>query len=111
MRGTSSSPRRDLDLFISLPNDPALIQVDLTRRMTGDLPPGLRFPTGVIFGRHLVVTGLHKGADSAGSEFVFWALDLGPSGVKRDAESLLWRRLEAGPMFQGASWKIGRAHV
>ena len=106
--GSSASPRRDLDFIISPPNNiiGALSTVEVSSHMTGDLPPGIRFPTGYLIGRHLVVAGLNKTTDGSGSEFVIWALDLGPSGARRYCKLLPWRRIDTSSNLRSASWNV-----
>ena len=71
-------------------------------------PPTVRFPTGGIVGRHLVLAGVpHHGA-----QFVIWALDLGwhSSSSSGDDElpednDLMWTEISTGrTLGGGASW-------
>lgn len=71
-----------------------VILEDQSSQMTGaSLPPGLRFPTGVIIGDHLVISGTYLANTS--QTFSIWALHL---------PTLTWSRLDAGPSLQSGSW-------
>ncbi|BGO99756.1 hypothetical protein NBRC10513v2_003984 [Rhodotorula toruloides] len=102
--------RRDLDLIAS-PLSPAtpLEATSLSSSFSGtSLPPGLRFPTGAIVGRHLLVFGTFL--SSAINNFSIWALDLGPGGAKgvkeriEKGEKLEWTRVDPGSVLAKGSW-------
>ncbi|BGP32199.1 hypothetical protein JCM10296v2_003979 [Rhodotorula toruloides] len=102
--------RRDLDLLASplAPSNP-LEATSLSSSFSGtSLPPGLRFPTGAIVGRHLLVFGTFL--SSAINNFSIWALDLGPGGSKgvkeriEKGEKLEWTRVDPGSVLAKGSW-------
>ncbi|BGP40240.1 hypothetical protein JCM10449v2_004198 [Rhodotorula kratochvilovae] len=105
-----SQVRRDLDLLESaLSTSSPLAPTALSTCMTGAaLPPGLRFPTGTIIGRHLLVFGTFL--SSAANNFSIWALDLGPAGAKgvrervARGEKLEWMRIDPGSVLARGSW-------
>ncbi|GAA5820026.1 hypothetical protein JCM3770_001938 [Rhodotorula araucariae] len=105
-----SQVRRDLDLLESpLSTSSPLASTALSSCMTGaSLPPGLRFPTGTIIGRHLLVFGTFL--SSAANNFSIWALDLGPAGAKgvgdriARGETLEWMRIDPGSVLARGSW-------
>jgi hypothetical protein len=80
--------RRELQII-----KPDLSLIDASRRMNGDLPPGLRFPTGHLVGRRLVVSGIYLTTTS--EAFSIWLLDM---------ERLAWARLECSNALQMGSW-------
>ena len=98
--------RRELDLF--MPSDeavdppsglhkhtptPTITVSDQSSRMRGSSqPPGLRFPTGGIVGKHFILCGLYLASSSAA--FSIWSLDL---------ETMQWRHLEPAVLSSG-SW-------
>lgn len=53
---------------------------------TPSLPPGLRFPTGDVVGRHLILMGIHFAPMQEDDSFAIWALDLGEEGSTGVAE-------------------------
>lgn len=57
------------------------------------LPPGLRFPTGVIIGDYLLVSGTYLANTS--QAFSIWSLYL---------PKLIWSRLDLGPLINQGSW-------
>jgi hypothetical protein len=57
------------------------------------LPPGLRFPTGVIIGDYLLVSGTYLANTS--QAFSIWSLYL---------PKLIWSRLDLGPLITQGSW-------
>lgn len=76
-------------------------------------PPGLRFPSGAILGRHFVVYGTDLSPDrgTEGGAFAIWALDLGLNGLRGDAsglalpvETFTWKKIDTGKTLVGASW-------
>ncbi|BGO91503.1 hypothetical protein NBRC10512_003164 [Rhodotorula toruloides] len=102
--------RRDLDLLTSplSPSNP-LEATSLSSSFSGtSLPPGLRFPTGAIVGRHFLVFGTFL--SSAINNFSIWALDLGPGGAKgvkdriEKGEKLEWTRVDPGSVLAKGSW-------
>ncbi|GAA5840143.1 hypothetical protein JCM9279_002290 [Rhodotorula babjevae] len=107
-----SQVRRDLDLLespFSTSSAAALSGTSLSSSMTGSsFPPGLRFPTGAIVGRHLLVFGTFLSA--AVNNFSIWALDLGPGGAKGVKEriargdKLEWMRIDPGSVLARGSW-------
>ncbi|BGP48348.1 hypothetical protein JCM10450v2_004220 [Rhodotorula kratochvilovae] len=105
-----SQVRRDLDLLESaLSTSSPLAPTALSTCMTGAaLPPGLRFPTGTIIGRHLLVFGTFL--SSAANNFSIWALDLGSGGAKgvkervARGEKLEWMRIDPGSVLARGSW-------
>ncbi|KAL8286767.1 hypothetical protein RQP46_004295 [Phenoliferia psychrophenolica] len=105
------NPRRDIEILVPSPSDApgTLSTIDLSPLMTGDLPPGIRSPFGEVIGHHLIIAGFNKApanstSTSTASEFVLWSLDLGPSGINRDVQSLPWKRIETGETLRGSSW-------
>lgn len=67
---------------------------DQSAKMAGPtLPPGLRFPTGVLVGDHLIVSGTYLANTT--QAFSVWALHV---------PSMSWARLDAGPALQSGSW-------
>src|SRR5260370_14739470 len=60
------------------------------------LPPGLRFPTGAIIGKYLIVAGTYL-AQSYQS-FSLWALDL---------DEMTWSRIDPGSILISGSWSRG----
>lgn len=72
------------------------------------LPPGLRFPTGTIVGRHLLIFGTYL--SHALNNFSIWALDLGRSGgagvlsKAKEGEALNWMRIDPGSVLSQGSW-------
>ncbi|PWN20689.1 hypothetical protein BCV69DRAFT_282908 [Microstroma glucosiphilum] len=60
---------------------------------TAGLPPGLRFPTGVIIGDYLLVSGTYLANTS--QAFSIWSLYL---------PKLIWSRLDLGPLINQGSW-------
>ena len=60
------------------------------------LPPGLRFPTGAIIGKHLIIAGTYL-AQSYQS-FSLWALDL---------DEMTWSRIDPGTILMTGSWSRG----
>ncbi|KAM0749811.1 hypothetical protein T439DRAFT_290018 [Meredithblackwellia eburnea MCA 4105] len=102
--------RRDLDL-LSAPAPPnyPLDTFSLSNNMAGlQLPPGLRFPTGTIVGRHLLIFGTYL--SHAVNNFSVWALDLGkagPAGIPdliKSGETLSWSRVDPGSVLSRGSW-------
>lgn len=57
------------------------------------LPPGLRFPTGVVVGDHLIVSGTYLANTSRA--FSIWSLNL---------TNRTWSRIDAGTHLQSGSW-------
>ncbi|KAI5477773.1 regulatory protein Ral2 [Pseudohyphozyma bogoriensis] len=102
--------RRDLDM-LSAPSPPThpLDTTSLSTMMAGiQLPPGLRFPTGTIVGRHLLIFGTYL--SHTVNTFSIWALDLGPAGaggipdlVKR-GDTLNWMKVDPGSALAKGSW-------
>lgn len=72
------------------------------------LPPGLRFPTGTILGRHLLIFGTYL--SHAVNNFSVWALDLGRAGgagipdMLKSGETLNWSRVDPGSVLSRGSW-------
>lgn len=104
-----SQVRRDLDLLDSPLSPTPLSATSLSSSMTGSaFPPGLRFPTGTIVGRHLLVFGTFLSA--AVNNFSIWSLDLGPGGAKgvKDriarGDKLEWMRIDPGSVLARGSW-------
>lgn len=115
--------RRDLDM-ISVGEAPSgsseceLEFTSLSKQMTGPaLPPGLRFPVGIVVGRHLLVFGTFL--SNTVNNFSIWALDLGReggAGVKSALDSsvsngntkqrdvLAWSRIDPGAVLSRGSW-------
>ncbi|KAK4690668.1 hypothetical protein P7C70_g9520, partial [Phenoliferia sp. Uapishka_3] len=102
--------RRDLDL-LTAPSAPShkLEAVSLSSLMAGSqLPPGLRFPTGTIIGRHLLIFGTYL--SHAVNNFSIWALDLGRAGgggiteMLKNGEPLIWMRVDPGAVLSKGSW-------
>ncbi|GAA5992678.1 hypothetical protein JCM11641_003906 [Rhodosporidiobolus odoratus] len=102
--------RRDLDLLSSpLSSTSPLSATSLSSSMSGpSLPPGLRFPTGTIIGRHLLVFGTFL--SQSVNSFSIWALDLGPAGaggvkgrIER-GEKVEWLRIDPGAGLGRGSW-------
>ncbi|BGP16253.1 hypothetical protein JCM10213v2_004251 [Rhodosporidiobolus nylandii] len=101
--------RRDLDLLTSPLSADPLRATSLSSSMSGpSLPPGLRFPTGTIIGRHLLVFGTFL--SHTVNNFSIWALDLGPAGaggvkerVER-GEKVDWMRIDPGSTLARGSW-------
>ncbi|GAA6019966.1 hypothetical protein JCM10207_003352 [Rhodosporidiobolus poonsookiae] len=101
--------RRDLDLLDSPLSSTPLAATSLSSSMAGpSLPPGLRFPTGTIIGRHLLVFGTFL--SHAVNNFSVWAFDLGPAGAGgiKDriarGEKLEWMRIDPGSVLAKGSW-------
>ncbi|GAA5820360.1 hypothetical protein JCM11251_005592 [Rhodosporidiobolus azoricus] len=101
--------RRDLDLLACPLSSTPLAATSLSSFMTGpSLPPGLRFPTGTIIGRHLLVFGTFL--SHTVNNFAIWALDLGSGGaggVKgriEKGEKLEWMRIDPGSTLARGSW-------
>ncbi|GAA5864561.1 hypothetical protein JCM8547_005580 [Rhodosporidiobolus lusitaniae] len=101
--------RRDLDLLASPLSSSPFSPTSLSSSMAGpSLPPGLRFPTGTIIGRHLLVFGTFL--SHAVNNFSIWALDLGSGGaggVKEKierGEKLEWTRIDPGSTLVRGSW-------
>jgi hypothetical protein len=62
--------------------------------MTGSsLPPGLRFPTGVVLGHYLILTGTYLAHSF--QTYSVWALDLTTN---------IWHRIEPGAPLLAGSW-------
>ena len=59
-------------------------------------PPGLRFPTGAIIGKHLIIAGTYLGESQ--QSFSLWALDL---------NELTWSRIDPGTTLTTGSWSRG----
>lgn len=85
---------------------------NLTMLLQGNpLPPGLRFPTGEIVGRHLILFGTFLGGQGI-SEFSIWALDLGET----DSPPSLggggggWKKIEGGKNLNCGSWNRAVVH-
>ena len=104
--------RRDLDL-LSSPTPPVreLETTPLSKLMTGlALPPGLRFPTGTIIGRHLLIFGTFLSQNV--NNFSIWALDLGRAGASGTMDGLGngekgvlgWMRVDPGMVLSKGSW-------
>ena len=104
--------RRDLD-FLSSPTPPtrSLDTTPLSKLMTGlALPPGLRFPTGTIIGRHLLIFGTFLSQNI--NNFSIWAMDLGRAGAGGTMEGLRegevgvlgWMRVDPGMVLSKGSW-------
>ncbi|GAA5901105.1 hypothetical protein JCM6882_006118 [Rhodosporidiobolus microsporus] len=101
--------RRDLDLLASPLSSEPLAPTSLSSSMAGpSLPPGLRFPTGTIIGRHLLVFGTFL--SHAVNNFSIWALDLGAAGASgvrekiERGEKLEWMRIDPGSTLARGSW-------
>ncbi|CAO1623975.1 unnamed protein product [Sympodiomycopsis kandeliae] len=76
------SPQRDVNLE------------DRSKDMVGTtMPPGLRFPTGMIAGDHLLVAGTYLANTS--QTFSVWSLSL---------DQMTWTRLDVGPLLSKGSW-------
>lgn len=95
-----------------------LASTSLSSSMTGggqagQLPPGLRFPSGFQLGHHLVIFGTFLSQHV--NHFAIWALNLGsaPTSTSRGAlgggggankSSLEWTRVDPGSVLQKGSW-------
>ncbi|KAJ1982641.1 hypothetical protein H4R34_001638 [Dimargaris verticillata] len=80
--------------FIS---DPNWRLTDRSDAMVGPvLPHGLRFPSSVLLGPHLILTGTHIGRDFP--SFRIWALDL---------RTCTWQEISCGSLFEKGSWNKG----
>lgn len=72
------------------------------------LPPGLRFPTGTIVGRHLLIFGTYL--SHTVNNFSIWALDLGKAAgagiadMLKSGEQLNWSRVDPGSVLSRGSW-------
>lgn len=72
------------------------------------LPPGLRFPTGTIIGRHLLIFGTFL--SQTVNNFSLWALDLGKDGGRgaleqaQEGQTLDWMRVDPGSVLSKGSW-------
>ncbi|PWN28810.1 galactose oxidase [Jaminaea rosea] len=86
--------KRELEVA-SLADEGAVVELeDRSSHMAGaTLPPGLRFPTGVVVGDHLLISGTYL-ANTA-QNFSIWSLYL---------PKLAWARLDVGPLLQSGSW-------
>ncbi|GAA5961620.1 hypothetical protein JCM21900_002827 [Sporobolomyces salmonicolor] len=104
--------RRDLDLVTSpLSSSSPLTPHALSSLMSGpSLPPGLRFPSGTIIGRHLLIFGTFL--SQVVNNFSIWALDLGPGGgggaqtmvEEGRGERMAWTRIDPGQVLARGSW-------
>ena len=63
---------------------------------SGDLPPGLRFPTGALLGTHLLVAGTYLAQSH--QSFCIWVLNL---------QTMAWSRIDAGKTVKSGSWLRG----
>ncbi|KAF8321858.1 uncharacterized protein EI90DRAFT_3157869 [Cantharellus anzutake] len=87
--------QRELEVFT--PSEDTFHIMDKSDMMSGAaLPPGLRFPTGVIIGKHLIIAGTYL-AQSYQS-FSLWALDL---------DEMTWSRIDPGTILTTGSWSRG----
>lgn len=86
--------QRRLEVLSPLPEDFTL--QDRSSSMNSNYPPGVRFPTGAVLGRHLIVAGIHLA--TSGQSFVIWALDL---------ITMQWQRLPLGDTASSGSWFRG----
>ncbi|KAF7299627.1 hypothetical protein HMN09_00968100 [Mycena chlorophos] len=88
--------KRELEVFSPLPDTGFTIE-DRSAAMSGStFPPGLRFPTGAIFGTHLIIAGIYL-AHSYQS-FSIWVLDL---------QTMVWSRIDPGKAVESGSWFRG----
>src|SRR5258708_18787291 len=59
-------------------------------------PPGLRFPTGAIIGKHLIIAGTYL--TQSQQSFSLWTLDL---------NEMTWSRIDPGTFLTTGSWSRG----
>ncbi|KZT43766.1 galactose oxidase [Sistotremastrum suecicum HHB10207 ss-3] len=85
--------KRELEVFSGL-DFPDFSVADRSASMSGSsLPPGLRFPTGVICGTHLLIAGTYLAHSF--QAFSIWALNL---------ETMEWSRIDPGAVLATGSW-------
>lgn len=99
--------RRELEVIgTPLPPDYSFVVHSLSENLGGSsLPPGLRFPSGTVVGRHLIVFGTFLSQSL--NNFSIWALDLGAKGALekvRKGETLNWSRVDPGSALNLGSW-------
>lgn len=88
--------KRELGILSPLPDTDFTFE-DKSSEMKGStFPPGLRFPTGAVLGKHLIIAGTYL-AHSYQS-FSIWALDL---------TSMTWSRIDPGSAVATGSWFRG----
>ena len=88
--------KRELELFSPLPDFDFAIQDRSSAMVGSSFPPGLRFPTGAILGRHLIIAGTYLAHTF--QSFSIWALDL---------SAMTWSRLDPGSALLTGSWFRG----
>ncbi|KAI9282543.1 hypothetical protein BY458DRAFT_496538 [Sporodiniella umbellata] len=83
--------KRDLQII-----QPNLVMKDCSESMTGNLPPGLRFPKTYVLGQHMILSGTYlvPGIQT----YAIWALEL---------PRLTWSRVDTGHVFHSGSWNRG----
>lgn len=100
--GEFEKPHRHLDLIEIRPDPLATTVRELEMSSHPSLPCGIRFPSGGILGRHLLVSGLSL-SETTG-QFVLWAADLGDSGISTVDSKPLWREITMEGALHGGSW-------
>ncbi|KAM0756151.1 hypothetical protein T439DRAFT_345007 [Meredithblackwellia eburnea MCA 4105] len=105
--------RRELDYVLPSADPSSLLaKYSVTPSSSLSLPPCLRFPSGAVVGRFLVVWGSDVSSSSS-STFTAWRLDLGPdgartlldrSGAELPRSFLQWTKLDLGDALSKGSW-------
>ncbi|KAJ1976435.1 hypothetical protein H4R35_002702 [Dimargaris xerosporica] len=87
----------DVQRSLHFISDPNWRLTDRSDAMVGPaLPHGLRFPSSVLLGPHLILAGTHIGRDFP--SFRIWALDL---------RTCMWQEISCGSLFEKGSWNKG----
>ncbi|KAG6830263.1 hypothetical protein H0H87_008653 [Tephrocybe sp. NHM501043] len=92
--------KRELDFISPLPTNDFTVQDTSVFVTSTNFPPGLRFPTGALLNKHLIIAGTYLG--DTYQSFSMYALNL---------TTMAWSRINPGKAIESGSWFRGALYA